>query len=151
MSNRAALAAVATGLLSLLPASAASAWADGLPRNPVLGPTDVCLPAILLAILVEGAVLLVLGRLAKKPVRSLLVACAPANAITVTALALAVQTGLVASIPAVVVAELLVWLVEAVFLVRWPGTQLAWKDGLLFSLAANVASLLAGAALLSVS
>ena len=144
MSRRALVVIILSAGLSLAPASAASAWADRFPDNPVLGPTDVCLPAILIAVLTEGAAVFVCARVRGKPVRRLLLACALVNAATVTALALATASPQGTSLPALITAEILIWLFEAAFLLLFPGTEVSWKEGLAFSLAMNLTSLLAG-------
>ncbi len=130
---------VTLGFGTLLSAVAAA----GVPRDPVLGPADLCLPALLLAILTEGVVLLLLARIRKKPARRLLVACGLVNAITVTALALVTGLGS-ATIAMLVGAEIIIWLFEAAFLTLYPGTEISWVEGLIFSLIMNATSLLAG-------
>ncbi len=127
------------GLGALLSAAAV----EGLPHDPVLGPTDLCLPALLLAIITEGAVLLLLARIRKRPARRLLLAGGLVNVITVTALALVTGLGS-ASIATLVIAEIVIWLFEAAFLVLYPGTEVSWQEGLVFSLFMNLTSLLAG-------
>ncbi len=130
---------VTLGLGTLL----STAAVRGLPQDPVLGPVDLCLPALLLAIVTEGAVLVLLARIRKKPARRLLVACGLVNVITVTALALVAGLGS-ATIVTLLVAEIVIWLFEAAFLVLYPGTEVSWQEGLVFSLFMNVTSLLAG-------
>ncbi len=120
------------------------------PLNPVLGPVDLCLPALFLAAVVEGIIVLVGARMREKPAGKLLLACTLVNCLTVTALALAttfagtVIGSTVGWIAFLVIAELLIGLFEASFLRRFPGTQLSWKEALSFSGAMNLASLLAG-------
>ncbi len=127
------------GVGALLSAAAAL----GRPLDPVLGPMDLCLPALLLAIITESAVLFLLARVRKKPARRLLVACGLVNVVTVTALALVI--GLASTtITTLVVAEVVIWLFEAAFLALYPGTEVNWTEGLVFSLVMNMTSLLAG-------
>ncbi len=134
---------VTLGLGAMLSAAALG----GPPRDPVLGAADLWLPALLLAIITEGAVLLVLARIRKRPARKLLVVCGLGNVITVTVLALLIGLGS-ATIMTLVVAEIVIWLFEAAFLMLYPGTEVNWKEGLIFSLFMNVTSLLAGWAII---
>src|SRR5512138_415422 len=134
-------------LLSLIAASSAAAEARDLPHNPVIGPTDLCLPAILIAVVTEGAALYVLARVRGKPTRPLLLACALVNVVTVTALAIATSSALLSSLTTLITAEIVICLLEAAFLLLFPGTSLTWKEGLVFSTVMNATSLLAGLAI----
>ncbi len=129
---------------------------DAVPRNPiappdpVMGPEFLCLPVLVFTVLTEGIIVLIGARLRRKPGRRLLLASALANCITVTALT--VYLALIASIAGsaaeaialLVAAELAIWLFEAFFLRRYPGTQVSWKEALSFSAAMNLGSLAAG-------
>ena len=120
------------------------------PLNPVLGPQDLCLPWLLLAILTEGTVILICAGIRRKPTARLLLACTLANCISVMALALLItlSSHLVGSsqgyAAVLITAEIVIWLFEAYFVWRYPGTQVNWKEALSFSLATNLASLAAG-------
>ena len=133
-------------LISLVSAASIAATAP----DPLMGPECYCLPTLLLAILTEGAVMLVCARIWRKPAGRLLRAYVLANCITVTALTL--LTGLVFTllrsqpdvIAALIAVEIAIWLFEAFVLRRFPGTQVSWREALAFSLVANLASLAAG-------
>ncbi len=137
-------------LLAFSALPSASAFATALhtervaPLNPVLGPEALCLPALALAILTEGIVVLVGARILKKPAGRLLKACVFVNLITVTALSLATGTGLIGSVMALVVAEIAIWLFEGFFLWRYARTLLNWKEAFSLSFAMNLASFAAG-------
>ena len=88
--------------------------------------------------------MLAYARMRNKPARQLLVACALANTISVTALALALMSHLLQSVLGLVGAEIVIWLFEAAFLRRFRGTQVGWLEAIFVSLGMNLASLGAG-------
>lgn len=149
MLGKAAVAAAIALQLSLLASSAAAGWAGGRPGDPVFTSIDLCLPAIVVAVLAEGAVLFICARTWKKPVRRLLLACAIINPVTVTALSLLTGLGIVTTLAGVIPLEIAIWLAEARFLAAFGGTQTSWRQALLFSFLMNLGSLGAGAALLA--
>ncbi len=119
------------------------------PLNPVMGPEVLCLPTLILAVSTEGLIALVVALIRKKPVGRLLIASAVGNCITVSALTImSFFAGLVHStwglILFLVAAEIAIWLFEAFFMHRYPGTQLNLREALSLSLIMNLGSIAAG-------
>ncbi len=144
------LAAIPSVSFSFFPLGTAIARALGTLLNPVMGPEVACLPVLLFAIFTEGLVVLAAALIRKKPVRRLLLACALANCVTVTALTVLLEfigsivLGTAGIVAVLVEAEVAIWLFEAFFMHQFRGTQVSWKEALAFSLAMNLGSLAAG-------
>ncbi len=135
-------------LATVVDVSSASARLPGPPRNP---PTPGLAPpiALLIAWILEGAIVYGYARLRKKAARPLIIAIIIANPITVTLLYMFVVVVWMEPIPPIVwrrtlMAELLIWLLEAGFLKVFPRTQLSWKEAIALSFVTNLASFSAG-------
>lgn len=95
---------------------------------------------LLITIIVEGAVILIYCIVARKPLQSVLVTSIVANLFTQSLLWSALYIFFRYYVTALIIAELLIWILEGVALYGIKRNQLGIREGLLLSLVMNAAS-----------
>ncbi len=95
---------------------------------------------LLPTLLVEGLIAAACSRWRRKPLASILLTASLANLLTQSLLWLVLTIFYRAYLPTLFVAEIGVWLTEAVILRLVPANRLAWNEALLLSLGMNLVS-----------
>ncbi len=102
------------------------------------------IPTILITVIVEGLVVLTFALWRKKPLTSLLLTSIFANLVTQSVLRIALTISFRDYLTTLAVAEIGIWLLEALVLYGIPSNKLRFSEALLLSLAMNAASLALG-------
>lgn len=95
---------------------------------------------LLPTLLVEGLIAAACSRWQGKPLVSILLTASLANLLTQSLLWLALAAFYHAYLPTLLLAEIGIWLVEAMILRLVPANRLVWSEALLLSLGMNLAS-----------
>jgi len=95
---------------------------------------------LLITILVEGAIVSGFSIWRKKPVRSILFTSVVANLITQSLLWIVLNLFFQNYLAALLIAEILIWMIESFLLYRFPANRLGLQEATLLSLFMNSAS-----------
>jgi hypothetical protein len=99
---------------------------------------------LLITLLVEGAIVSGYSIWRKKPVRSILFTSVVANLITQSMLWIVLNLFFQHYLVALLIAEVLIWMIESLLLYRFPANQLGLPEAVLLSLLMNLASFVVG-------
>jgi hypothetical protein len=99
---------------------------------------------LLITILVEGAIVSGVSIWRKKPVRSILFTSVIANLITQSLLWIVLILFFQNYLAALLIAEILIWMIESLLLHGFPANRLGLQEAALFSLFMNSASFALG-------
>lgn len=102
------------------------------------------IPTLLITIIVEGAVVLGYSIWRKKPVRPILFTSVGVNLITQSFLWVTLNVFFQHYLIALLVAEILIWMIESILLSYFPENRLRFAEALLLSLSMNLASFVFG-------
>ena len=102
------------------------------------------IPTLLITIIVEGTVVLGYSIWRKKPVRPILFTSICANLITQSFLWMVLNLLFRHYLTALVVAEILIWMIESVLLYYFPANQLSFVEAAILGLSMNLASFALG-------
>ena len=102
------------------------------------------IPTLVITILIEGAVVIGYSLWTKKPVRPILLTSIGGNLITQSFLWVVVNLFFQHYLIALILSELLIWMVESALLYYIPANRLQIAGAMLLSLGMNLTSLVAG-------
>lgn len=100
--------------------------------------------ALLFTIAVESAVVLGYSLWRRKPLISILITSLLGNLVTQTLLWMVLRWGFQDYLLVLGIAEILIWLLESIFLASVPANQLSWREAARLSLGMNFMSLALG-------
>ncbi len=96
--------------------------------------------SLLVTIVMEGVIVVAYALWKQKPTWRILIASVLANVLTQSMLWAVLNLFFAYYLTVLLISEILIWLIESVFLRFFPGTKLGWKEAFLLSLGMNLAS-----------
>ncbi len=96
--------------------------------------------SLLITIVIEGLIVVAYALWKQKPTWRILIASVLANVLTQSMLWVVLNLFFAYYLTVLLISEILIWLIESVFLRFFPGTRLGWKESILLSLAMNLSS-----------